>query len=152
MLGWVLKKSSSRRRPAAERRKSSPGGRSAKRFRCPPACGFFSARSDMRRACRRRRRSATLRTLGARAKRASYQVNRDQKAKVIEEIAGQITDSEAIYAADYRGLSVTQAAALRARLREADTTFRIVKNTLTLRAADKAKAEQVKELIDGPTA
>ena len=79
-------------------------------------------------------------------------MNRDQKAKVIEEIAGQITDSEAIYAADYRGLSVTQAAALRARLREADTTFRIVKNTLTLRAADKAKAEQVKELIDGPTA
>jgi large subunit ribosomal protein L10 len=79
-------------------------------------------------------------------------MNRDQKAKVIEEIAGQISDSAAIYAADYRGLSVTQAAALRARLREADTSFRIVKNTLTLLAAEKAKAAQVKELIEGPTA
>jgi large subunit ribosomal protein L10 len=79
-------------------------------------------------------------------------MKRDQKAQVIDEIAAQISESEAIYAADYRGLTVSQAAALRARLREADTSFRIVKNTLTLRAADQAKAEQVKELIDGPTA
>ena len=65
---------------------------------------------------------------------------------------GPDPESEAIYAADYRGLTVSQAAALRARLREADASFRIVKNTLTLRAADKAGAEQVKELIEGPTA
>jgi large subunit ribosomal protein L10 len=79
-------------------------------------------------------------------------MKRDQKATVVEEIAAQITESEAIYAADYRGLSVSQAATLRARLREADASFRIVKNTLTLRAADKAGAERVKELVQGPTA
>jgi large subunit ribosomal protein L10 len=79
-------------------------------------------------------------------------MKRDQKAQVIDEIAAQISESEAIYAADYRGLSVSQAAELRGRLREADASFRIVKNTLTLRAADQAKVEQVKELIDGPTA
>jgi large subunit ribosomal protein L10 len=79
-------------------------------------------------------------------------VKRDQKSQVIDEIATQITESEAIYAADYRGLTVSQAAALRGKLREADASFRIVKNTLTLRAAEKAKAEHVKELIDGPTA
>jgi large subunit ribosomal protein L10 len=79
-------------------------------------------------------------------------MNRDQKAQVIDEIATQISESEAIYAADYRGLSVAQAASLRGKLREADTSFRIVKNTLTLLAAEKAQAEQVKELIDGPTA
>jgi large subunit ribosomal protein L10 len=79
-------------------------------------------------------------------------MNRDQKAQVIDEIAAQISESEAIYAADYRGLTVSQAAELRGRLREADASFRIVKNTLTLLAAEKAQAEQVKELIDGPTA
>lgn len=79
-------------------------------------------------------------------------MKKEQKAQVIDEIAAQITESEAIYAADYRGLSVSQAAALRSRLREADASFRIVKNTLTLRAADQANAEQVKELIEGPTA
>ena len=79
-------------------------------------------------------------------------MKRDQKAQVIDEIAAQITESEAIYAADYSGLTVSQAAALRGKLREAGASFRIVKNTLTLRAADKAQAELVKELIEGPTA
>ena len=79
-------------------------------------------------------------------------MKRDEKAAVIDEIAGQIKDAEAIYAVDYRGLTVAQAAELRARLRETGATMRIVKNTLTLRAADQAKAEQVKELIEGPTA
>jgi large subunit ribosomal protein L10 len=80
-------------------------------------------------------------------------VKRDEKAAVIEEIAAQIDGSEAVYAVDYRGLSVTQAAELRSRLREAGADFRIVKNTLTLRAADKAGAEQLKGIVEeGPTA
>jgi large subunit ribosomal protein L10 len=79
-------------------------------------------------------------------------MKREQKAEVIEEIAAQIGDAQAIYAADYRGLSVAQASALRASLRDVDSSFRVVKNTLTLRAADKAGAEQVKELVEGPTA
>jgi large subunit ribosomal protein L10 len=79
-------------------------------------------------------------------------VNREQKAAAIDEIAGQIQESEAVYAVDYRGISVPQAAELRTRLRGADATFRIVKNTLTERAADKAGAESLKELLNGPTA
>jgi large subunit ribosomal protein L10 len=79
-------------------------------------------------------------------------MKRDQKSEVVEEIAAQIAASDAIYAADYRGISVSQAAALRASLREAGATLRVVKNTLTLLAADKAGAEQVKELVEGPTA
>jgi large subunit ribosomal protein L10 len=79
-------------------------------------------------------------------------MNRDEKAAVIEELAAQISGSEAIYATDYRGLTVSQAAALRARLRDADATFRIVKNTLTLRAADQAGSDHIQALIEGPTA
>ena len=67
-------------------------------------------------------------------------------------MAGQITDSEAVFAVDYRGISVPQAAELRTSLRAADATFRIVKNTLSERAADQAGAEALKELLEGPTA
>ena len=80
-------------------------------------------------------------------------MKREQKAEVIDQIAAQIEGAEAIYAVDYRGLTVAQAAELRTRLREAGTSFRIVKNTLSVRAADKAGAESLKPLVeDGPTA
>lgn len=79
-------------------------------------------------------------------------MDRSQKAAVIDEVAGQITESEALFAVDYRGISVPAAAELRTRLREADASFRIVKNTLTERAADQASAPQLKVLLEGPTA
>ena len=79
-------------------------------------------------------------------------MNRDQKAAVIDEVAGQIKEADAVFAVDYRGISVPQAAELRTKLREADASFRIVKNTLTERAADQAGAEGLKELLQGPTA
>lgn len=79
-------------------------------------------------------------------------MNRDEKATAIEEIAAEIEASEAIFAVDYRGISVPQAAELRGKLREADASFRIVKNRLTKIAADKAGQEQLAELLQGPTA
>ncbi len=79
-------------------------------------------------------------------------MNRDQKAVAIEEIATHIDQSEAIFAVDYRGITVEQVAELRGKLREADATFKVVKNSLTERAADKAGAESLKEHLTGPTA
>jgi large subunit ribosomal protein L10 len=79
-------------------------------------------------------------------------MNRDQKAAVIDEIAGEITASEAIFAVDYRGITVAQAVELRERLREAETHFRVVKNSLTERAADQAGVDILKPLLIGPTA
>jgi large subunit ribosomal protein L10 len=79
-------------------------------------------------------------------------LNRDQKAAVIDEVAGQITEADAVFAVDYRGISVPQAAELRTRLRDADASFRVVKNTLTELAADRAGADGLKELLTGPTA
>jgi large subunit ribosomal protein L10 len=79
-------------------------------------------------------------------------LNRDQKAAVIDEVAGQIQEADAVFAVDYRGISVPQAAELRTKLREADASFRVVKNTLTARAVDQAGAEGLKGLLEGPTA
>lgn len=79
-------------------------------------------------------------------------MNREQKAVAIEEVTTQIRESEAVFAVDYRGLSVKQAVELRQRLTEADASFRVVKNSLTERAADDAGTPSLKTLLQGPTA
>lgn len=79
-------------------------------------------------------------------------MNREQKAAVVEEVAGEIRGADAIFAIDYRGLSVTEAAELRTKLRDAGASMRVVKNRLTLLAADAADAEYLKEHLEGPTA
>lgn len=79
-------------------------------------------------------------------------MNRDEKSATIEEITAQIEASEAIFAVDYKGISVPQAAELRAKLRESDASFRIVKNRLSKIAADKAGEERLGDLLKGPTA
>jgi len=79
-------------------------------------------------------------------------MNREQKAAAIAEIVAQIRESEAVLAVDFRGISVPQAADVRTRLRDADATFRVVKNTLTERAADEAGTESLRPLLEGPTA
>ncbi|HKE78567.1 MAG TPA: 50S ribosomal protein L10 [Solirubrobacteraceae bacterium] len=79
-------------------------------------------------------------------------MNREQKAAAVAEIAESIKEAEAVFAVDFRGISVPQAADLRTRLREADAVFRVVKNSLTERAADEAGADSLKVLLDGPTA
>jgi large subunit ribosomal protein L10 len=79
-------------------------------------------------------------------------MNREQKSVAIAEIASRIEESEAIFAVDYRGITVAQVAELRAKLREADATFKVVKNSLTERAADQVGAEELKAYLAGPTA
>lgn len=79
-------------------------------------------------------------------------MNREEKATAVAEIAEQIQGSEAVFAVDYRGITVAQIKELRTKLRDSDATFRVVKNTLTERAADQADAEALKSLLEGPTA
>jgi large subunit ribosomal protein L10 len=79
-------------------------------------------------------------------------MNRDQKAVAIAEIATHIDESEAIFAVDYRGITVAQVAELRAKLRESDAIFKVVKNSLTERAADEVGAQSLKGYLTGPTA
>src|SRR4051794_766723 len=79
-------------------------------------------------------------------------MNKEQKAAAVEEIAERLNEADAIFAVDYRGISVPEAAELRASLREADATFRVVKNRLAKRAAEQAGTTELDELLDGPIA
>ncbi len=79
-------------------------------------------------------------------------MNREQKAAAVAEIAESIKEADAVFAIDYRGISVPQAAELRTRLRDVDASFRVVKNSLTERAVDEVGADALKALLEGPTA
>jgi large subunit ribosomal protein L10 len=79
-------------------------------------------------------------------------MNREEKSQNIQEVAAQIEGAEAIFAIDYRGISVPQAAELRSKLRETDSSFRVVKNRLTKRAAEQVGEERLADLLVGPTA
>ena len=63
-------------------------------------------------------------------------MNRDQKAAVIDEVAAQISEADAVFAVDYRGISVPQAASCAPASRRR-RQLRVVKNTLTERAATR---------------
>jgi large subunit ribosomal protein L10 len=79
-------------------------------------------------------------------------MNREEKSQTIQEIAAQIEGAEAIFAVDYRGISVPQAAELRGKLRETHSSFRVVKNRLTKRAAEQVGEDRLADLLIGPTA
>lgn len=80
------------------------------------------------------------------------QMHKEQKEALVQEIASDLGEAETIFAVDYRGISVSQAAELRGRLAGADATFKVVKNRLAKRAAEQAGVEQIEELFSGPTA
>ena len=79
-------------------------------------------------------------------------MKREQKTAVVEELTSTLGEADAIFAVDYRGISVGQAAELRGRLREADAVFKVVKNRLAKRATASAGAEAIDEHLVGPTA
>jgi large subunit ribosomal protein L10 len=79
-------------------------------------------------------------------------MRKEDKGALVDEIAERLGDAEAIFAVDYRGITVPQAAELRTKLADADTTFRVVKNRLAKRATERAGQSELDQLLVGPTA
>ena len=74
------------------------------------------------------------------------------KERIVSELATELGSAETLIVADYRGLTNKQLEALRDQLLEHGARFRIVKNTLTRRAAEQAGAAELLEMLEGPTA
>ena len=79
-------------------------------------------------------------------------MDRQEKEALVEQLGEEIREAESIFAIDYRGISVSQSAELRGKLREADASFRVVKNRLTKLAAEKAGVAELEPMLEGPTA
>jgi large subunit ribosomal protein L10 len=73
------------------------------------------------------------------------------KAAVIDEITERFQQSSAAVLTEYRGLTVAQLTQLRRSLGEG-SSYAVVKNTLTKRAADAVGFSDLGPLLNGPTA
>jgi large subunit ribosomal protein L10 len=79
-------------------------------------------------------------------------VLKTDKERIVEELAAELGSAETLIVADYRGLTNKQLEALRDELIPHGARFRIVKNTLTRRAAEQAGADALLVMLEGPTA
>jgi large subunit ribosomal protein L10 len=79
-------------------------------------------------------------------------VKKEQKERVVDDLAERLRSAETLLVADYRGLTMPQIDALRTRLIESGARFTVVKNTLTRRAAEAAGADALLTLLEGPSA
>lgn len=77
---------------------------------------------------------------------------RQDKERIVAELADRLRNSQNLLVADYRGLTMSEIDELRTKLLESGARFQVVKNTLTRRAAEAAGIDPLLELIDGPTA
>lgn len=77
---------------------------------------------------------------------------RPEKVAVVDEVSAKLTRSTATVLTEYRGLTVSQLAALRAELRKSNAEYKVAKNTLTRIAAREAGFEVPDEMLSGPTA
>ncbi|HGD5390900.1 TPA: 50S ribosomal protein L10 [Streptococcus agalactiae] len=75
-----------------------------------------------------------------------------KKAEQVELIAEKMKAAASIVVVDSRGLTVEQDTNLRRSLRESDVEFKVIKNSILIRAAEKAGLEDLKELFIGPSA
>lgn len=79
-------------------------------------------------------------------------MQRTDKEQIVADLADQLGSTDTLIVADYRGLTNKQLEALRDELLQHGARFRIVKNTLTRRAAEKAGADALLVMLEGPTA
>jgi len=79
-------------------------------------------------------------------------VLKTDKERIVEELAADLGSAQTLIVADYRGLTNKQLEALRDELIPHGARFRIVKNTLTRRAAERAGADALLVMLEGPTA
>ncbi|HCY2990597.1 TPA: 50S ribosomal protein L10 [Staphylococcus aureus] len=76
----------------------------------------------------------------------------EAKKQLVDEIAEVLSNSVSTVIVDYRGLTVAEVTDLRSQLREAGVEYKVYKNTMVRRAAEKAGIEGLDEFLTGPTA
>ncbi len=77
---------------------------------------------------------------------------KEKKEQMIDELAGSLSRCTIAVATDYRGLTAKEMVQLRRRLTDVGIEYRVIKNTLTRFAAEKAGKSQLEALLTGPVA
>lgn len=77
---------------------------------------------------------------------------RPEKVAEVQALEQRLRKSSVVILTDYRGLTVGEFGALRSRLREASLEYRVTKNTLLNRAAERVGVTGLEPFLTGPTA
>lgn len=77
---------------------------------------------------------------------------REYKVQAVDELADTLSRSVIAIVTENRGVSANSVTQLRRQLRETGVEYRVIKNTLMIFAADKAKKPGIKPMLEGPTA
>lgn len=76
----------------------------------------------------------------------------DEKKKIVEDLRELFLKSKVLIVTDYKGLNVTTMNELRRKLREADVEYKVVKNSLLVRASENTDVSLITENFKGPSA
>lgn len=79
-------------------------------------------------------------------------ISKEKKQQVVAELKEMLTGSKAVIISDYRGLTASQMAELRNKLRPFESRFLVAKNTLILRSLQEVGLPTPEEMLRGPTA
>lgn len=79
-------------------------------------------------------------------------MNIEEKKKIVEEIRDKFLKSEIVIVTDYKGLDVATITDLRRKLSEQGIEYRVVKNTLLIRASENTDMSVINSHFKGPSA
>lgn len=77
-------------------------------------------------------------------------MNREEKTELLAELNGIFNGAESVVLAEYIGLTVAEAEALRKKIREAGASLRVTKNRIARLALKDTKFEGLTDLFKGP--
>ena len=79
-------------------------------------------------------------------------MNRNEKEAVITEMKEKAVRAQALYLADFTGMTVAEVTELRREFRKLGIEYRVVKNTLARKALEQAQGyDKVFDKLEGPT-
>lgn len=79
-------------------------------------------------------------------------MNLENKKQIVQDLHEKFLKSQVVIVTDYKGLDVANLNVLRRQLRDADASYKVVKNSFLTRACVETEAELLKESFVGPSA
>jgi large subunit ribosomal protein L10 len=79
-------------------------------------------------------------------------LNIEAKKQFVQQLRERFEKTRLVILTDYKGLDVATMTELRARLREADIEYEVIKNTMLRRASEGTHVEGIKDEFKGPSA
>ncbi len=76
----------------------------------------------------------------------------NQKKEEVSKLAEKIKEAKVVLLTDYRGINVSDVTELRAKLRNCDVEYKVIKNNITRRALEECKIDGLNDVLEGPTA